>query len=143
MDHGRACVRAVGARRRCPGAVLLFGNGGALSTRFRRRTHSSPRADYYWPDVVGGRRYFCALRVVAESRSVEPLRARAHEICLRSRGHAGVAVPAYSTDDAVVVHRLYRTLLAAGRDVDRILRRGDERCAATTTVAGPGPTPRT
>src|ERR1700741_4509109 len=111
MDQCSTCVRAVGARRRRLGAVLLFGNRSALSTRFWRCSNSSARAGYDWSYAPGSGRYFLAVRVVAESRSVESLRAWADEICLRGRGHARAAVSAHSTDDAVVVHRVYRALL--------------------------------
>src|ERR1044071_2080857 len=114
MDRCSTCLRAVGARRRCIGAVLLFGHGGSLSTRFWRCAHPSARANYDWSHAPRGGRYLRALRIVAESRSVESLRAWSHEICLRRRAHACAAVSAYSTDDAVVVHWLYRALLAVG-----------------------------
>src|SRR6476619_1381463 len=130
MDQRGSCVRALGARRRRIGAVLLFGNGGAISTRFWCCTHPSPRTDYDWSYAPGGDCDLCALCVVAESRSVESLGARTNEIRLRRRGHAGAAVSAYSADDALVVHRVYRTLLADGRDADCIFRHCDERGAA-------------
>src|SRR6185503_10419545 len=122
MDQCSTCVYALGARRRCIGAVLLSRNGSALSARLWRCAHSFARADYDWSSAPGGGRYLRTLRVVAESRSVESLRAWAHEICLRGRGHARAPVSAYSTDNALVVHRVYRALLAVGGDVDRILR---------------------
>ncbi len=124
-NAARACVPfLLGA-----GVVALFfclGTEVCYQLDFRRRAHSSAHARRDWRSAHRISDHLRALRCVAEPRSIGSLGARSHAIRLRRRDDAGAAVPARAFDDAVVVHRFYRALLAARRDVDRILRCGDE-----------------
>ncbi len=122
MDQFGADMRAVVAWRGNLGAVVLLANRDLLSARVWCGEHSHGSTRGHWCDAWCSSSYLCGLRFVAKSRSAESFGAWPGAVCVRWRSDARTAVPAYSADNAMAIHRFHRTLLARGDHVDCILR---------------------
>ena len=94
--------------------------------------HWSVGAGHDRADARRCRRDLRLVCVVTRARSAEYAGSEAKDLCLRRRGNAGAALHAHPSDDALVVHRVLRTLLATGRGRDCLPGNWDQRIATSS-----------